>query len=139
MLWIKALHIGFVISWFAGIFYLPRLFVNSAMTEHDLTRQHLAIMQRKLYRFMTLLAVLAIFFGVVLLVGNWSYYMAQSWMHAKLLLVLALIAYHWQCGRYVRLFELGPVNYSDTYFRLFNELPVLAMFGIVILVIVRPF
>ncbi|MFK8021639.1 MAG: CopD family protein [Pseudomonadales bacterium] len=139
MLWIKALHIGFVISWFAGIFYLPRLFVNSAMATDPATQQQLAVMQRKLYRFMTGLAVLAVLFGIALLAGNWGYFMSQSWMHAKLALVLALIIYHWQCGRYVTAFEEGPVDYSHTYFRFFNELPVLAMFAIVILVVVRPF
>lgn len=139
MLWIKALHIIFVICWFSGIFYLPRLFVNSAMAETEDTRAQLNIMQRKLYRFMSLLAALAIFFGLVLYALNWEYYVTQMWMWLKLVLIVVLLAFHLTCGRFVRAFEAGTVDKSHRYFRIFNELPVALLFTIVILVVVRPF
>ncbi len=139
MLWIKALHIIFVVCWFSGIFYLPRLFVNSAMAETQDTRTQLSIMQRKLYRFMSLLAAFAIFFGLVLYAFNWEYYVTQVWMWLKLLLIVVLLAFHLSCGHFVRAFEEGPVNKSHRYFRIFNELPVALLFAIVILVVVRPF
>lgn len=139
MLWIKALHIGFVISWFAGIFYLPRLFVNSAMAEHEATRLHLAAMQTRLYRFMSVLAILAAVFGFILLAANLDYFLDQSWMWLKLLLVVLLVGYHLACGYYVRAFASGRVQRTHIYFRWFNEAPVLLMFAIVILVTVRPF
>ncbi|MFK7732364.1 MAG: CopD family protein [Pseudomonadales bacterium] len=139
MLWIKALHIIFVVCWFSGIFYLPRLFVNSAMAETEETKQQLNVMQHKLYRFMSLLAALAIFFGLVLYALNWEYYVSQLWMWLKLLLIVLLLAFHLACGRFVRAFEAGTVNKSHRYFRIFNELPVVLLFTIVILVVVRPF
>lgn len=139
MLTLKALHIAFVISWFAGIFYLPRLFVNAAMVEDDSTRQHLCLMQTKLYRFMSLLGFLAVGFGLALLFSNSDYFFAQKWMHLKLLLVAALIGYHLMCGRYVRLFNEGKVAHGHTFFRLFNETPVLLMFAVVFLAVTRPF
>lgn len=139
MLWIKALHIIFVVCWFSGIFYLPRLFVNSAMAETEETRAHLSIMQRKLYRFMSLLAGFAIFFGLVLYALNWEYYVTQLWMWLKLLLIVILLWFHLSCGRFVRAFEAGTVEKSHRYFRIFNELPVALLFTIVILVVVRPF
>ncbi len=139
MLWIKALHIAFVVCWFAGIFYLPRLFVNSAQTSDRNTLQTLAVMQRKLYRFMSLLAILAVLLGLLLLGQNWAYYSAQGWMQVKLVLVVLLIGYHLACGRYVHGFEQNKVKHSHIYFRWFNELPVLMLFSIVILAVVRPF
>ena len=139
MLWIKAFHIIFVICWFAGIFYLPRLFVNAAIAEHEQTRHQLIIMQRKLYRFMSGLAVLAVVFGLIALSINWSYFMSQAWMHAKLALVLLLIIYHFACGHFVRKFENNEEDHNHIFFRYFNEAPVLILFVIVILVVVRPF
>lgn len=139
MLWIKALHIIFVVCWFSGIFYLPRLFVNSAMATHAETRTQLNLMQHKLYRFMTGLAVFAVVFGLLLLSMNVPYYMQSGWMHAKLLLIILLIIYHIQCGRIVRAFAEDRNNKSHTYYRVFNEIPVLLLFAIVILAVVRPF
>jgi putative membrane protein len=139
MLWIKALHIIFVVCWFSGIFYLPRLFVNSAMAEHDSTREQLNLMQHKLYRFMTGLAVFAVVFGLILLSMNWQYYMQSGWMHAKLLLIVLLIIYHVVCGRIVKAFAEGRNEKSHTWYRVFNEIPVLLLFAIVILAVVRPF
>ena len=139
MLWIKAFHIIFVVCWFAGIFYLPRLFVNHAMTDSDAVKQQLCIMERKLYRFMTPLAILALLFGILLMAGNWTYYAHQGWMHAKLLLVLGLVAYHVYCGRLVAAFARDAVQHSHVFFRVINEIPVLALFAVVILVVVKPF
>ena len=139
MLWIRAFHIIFVVCWFAGIFYLPRLFVNHAMTDSDAVKQQLGIMERKLYRFMTPLAILALLFGMVLMAGNWTYYVQQGWMHIKILLVLGLVAYHVYCGRLVAAFARDSVQHSHVFFRVINEIPVLALFAVVILVVVKPF
>lgn len=137
-LWIKALHIIFVTSWFAGLFYLPRIYVNLAMVPADSTaeRDRLLLMAGKLYRFMLPLGVLALFFGLWLWLG---YGVGGGWMHAKLLLVLLLIGYHLYCGRLLRAFRAGTVTRSHVWFRWFNEAPVLVLFAVVILVVVKPF
>ena len=135
MLWIKALHIIFVISWFAGLFYLPRLFVNHAMVE-GATAERLLLMERKLYSFMTPLAVLALAFGAWLWLG---YGIGGGWLHAKLLLVAVLIAYHLYCGRLMRDFARNRNAHSHVWYRWFNEVPVLVLFAVVILVVVKPF
>ena len=142
MLWIKALHIVFVASWFAGLFYLPRIYVNLAMVPADsiAERDRLLLMARKLYRFMTILALPALALGLWL----WLYYgigmgQGQGWMHAKLLIVVALLAYHHSCGVLLRKFEMGPMQRSHVWFRWFNEVPVLMMLGAVVLVVVKPF
>ncbi len=142
MLWIKALHIVFVASWFAGLFYLPRIYVNLAMVPPDSVaeRQRLLLMARKLYRFMTILAVPALVLGLWL----WLYYgigkgPGNGWMHAKLLLVLLLLGYHHSCGSILRKFEAGLMQRSHVWFRWFNEAPVLMMLVAVCLVVVKPF
>ncbi len=136
MLWIKAFHIIFVTSWFAGLFYLPRIFVNHAMETNPDAMQRLAIMEQKLYRFMLPLAVLALVFGLWLWIG---YEISGKWMHPKLTLVVGLIAYHAYCGKIIRDFKAGLNKRSHLWFRWFNELPVLALSAIVILVVVKPF
>lgn len=137
MLWIKSLHIIFVTSWFAGLFYLPRLFVNHAMeTNHAETSARLKLMERKLYRFMLPLALLALGFGIWLWVG---YGISGGWMHAKLTLVAVLIAYHWYCGKLLEDFRLDKNTRSHVWYRWFNEVPVLVLVAIVILVVVKPF
>ncbi|MEW5887711.1 MAG: CopD family protein [Pseudomonadota bacterium] len=136
MLWVKALHIVFVVAWFAGLFYLPRLFVNHAMVEDAATAQRLLLMERKLFRFMTPLAVLALAFGLWLWLG---YGIAGGWLHAKLALVLVLVAYHLYCGRLLKDFAAGRNRRSHVWYRWFNELPVLILFAVVILVVVKPF
>ncbi|WP_047541199.1 CopD family protein [Methylotenera versatilis] len=136
MLWIKALHIIFVISWFAGLFYLPRLFVNHAMTQDAATQERLSLMEHKLYRFTLPLAVLAIVFGLWLWLG---YGIKGGWLHAKLLLVAGLIAYHMYCGKLMRAFAAGKNTHSHVWYRWFNEMPVLVLFAIVILAVVKPF
>lgn len=136
MLWVKALHIIFITSWFAGLFYLPRLFVNHAMVSDAATQQHLALMEYKLYRFMAPLAMLALIFGLWLWLG---YGITGSWLHAKLALVATLVAYHLYCGKLVKDFAQGRNRRSHVWFRWFNEIPVLLLLVIVILVVVKPF
>lgn len=140
MLWIKALHIVFVVSWFAGLFYLPRLFVNLAMENDPHAVQRLLVMARKLFRFMTMLAVPALVFGLWLYLGyGIGRGPGQGWMHAKLALVVVLIGYHHGCGVLLRKFEAGANARSHTFYRWFNELPVLVLLAVVILVVVKPF
>lgn len=136
MLWIKALHLIFVTSWFAGLFYLPRLFVNHAMVSDEATLERLTIMEHKLYRFMMPLAVLAIVFGLWLWLG---YGITGAWLHVKLVLVAGLVAYHLYCGKLMRAFKAGSNTRSHVWYRWFNEIPVLILFAVVILVIVKPF
>jgi putative membrane protein len=136
MLWVKALHIIFITSWFAGLFYLPRLFVNHAMVTDATTQQHLARMEYKLYRFMAPLAILALIFGLWLWLG---YGITGGWLHAKLALVAGLVAYHLYCGKLVKDFAQGKNQRSHVWFRWFNEIPVLLLLIIVILVVVKPF
>ena len=142
MLWTKALHIVFIASWFAGLFYLPRIFVNLAMVppESVAERGRLLLMARKLYRFMTILAVPALALGLVL----WLHYgigrgPGQGWMHAKLFIVLLLLGYHHGCGVILRKFQAGTMRRSHVWFRWFNEAPVLMMLVAVCLVVVKPF
>ncbi|KWR75664.1 CopD family protein [Cupriavidus sp. IDO] len=140
MLWVKALHIVFVVSWFAGLFYLPRIFVNLAMETDPASTQRLLLMARKLYRFMTMLAVPALVFGLWLYLGyGIGRGAGQGWMHAKLALVLVLIGYHHGCGVLLRKFEAGRNARSHKFYRWFNELPVLVLLAVVILVVVKPF
>ncbi|GBG03387.1 membrane protein [Azospira sp. I13] len=138
MLTLKALHIIFVASWFAGLFYLPRIFVNLAMVPEGSTaeRERLLLMARKLYRFMAPLAVLALACGTWLWLG---YGFGGGWLHAKLTLVLVLIGYHLYCGRLYRQFLAGDNRRSHVWFRWFNELPVLILFVVVFLVVLKPF
>jgi len=139
MLWLKAFHIFFVIAWFAGLFYLPRLFVNHAMAQDEATRTQLALMQRKLYRFMAPFAWLTVLLGGWLLAAGWEIYRGALWMHIKLALVALLIAYHFACGVFVRRFADGSNRHGHVFFRWFNEFPLLVLVGAVVLVIVRPF
>jgi putative membrane protein len=137
MLWVKSFHIFFVVSWFAGLFYLPRLFVNHAMADDAATRERLLMMERKLFRFMTPLGVLAVVFGLWL----WFAYFwgSGAWMHIKVLLVVFLIAYHAYCGRLLRDFERGRNSRSHVWYRVFNEVPVFLLLGSIVLAVVKPF
>jgi putative membrane protein len=141
-LWVKAFHIVFVASWFAGLFYLPRLFVNLAMVAPDshAERARLLLMARKLYRFAGILMLPAVVLGLIL----WLYYgvglgAGNGWMHAKLALVLGVLGYHHGCGRMLRRFEQGTNTRSERWFRVFNESSVLLFAAIVALVVVKPF
>lgn len=142
MLWIKALHIVFIASWFAGLFYLPRIFVNLALVppQSVAERERLLLMARKLYRFMTLLAVPALGLGLWLWLGyGIGLGPGSGWMHAKLLVVLLLLVYHFWCARLLGRFQRGQVTRGHVWFRWFNEAPVLMMLAAVVLVVVKPF
>lgn len=142
MLWIKAFHIVFVASWFAGLFYLPRIFVNLAMVPTDSVaeRARLLLMARKLYRFMTILTVPALGLGVWLWAGygiGWG--PGNAWMHAKLAVVVLVLGYHHSCGVILKKFESQTMAHSHVWFRWFNEAPVLMLLAAVLLVVVKPF
>lgn len=136
MLWIKAFHIIAVISWFAGIFYLPRLFVYHAMSEDRISQERFKIMQRKLYNgIMTPSAIATLGSGLWLL----SYGFWGNWMIAKLILVLAVLIFHLWCGTVIKQFAQDRNTRSHRFYRVMNEVPVLALIPIVILVVVKPF
>lgn len=136
MLWVKAFHIVFVASWFAGLFYLPRIFVNLAMESEAAATQRLLLMARKLYRFMSMLMIAALAFGLWLWLG---YGIAGNWLYAKLALVILLIGYHHACGSLLKKFENGRNGRSHVWYRWFNEVPVVLLVAIVILAVVKPF
>jgi putative membrane protein len=142
MLWIKSFHLIFVASWFAGLFYLPRIFVNLAQVAPDSVSEEarLLLMARKLMRFTTLLMVPALVLGLVL----WLYYgigmgPGNGWMHVKLTVVLLALGYHHVCGRLLRKFEAHANTHGHVWYRWFNEVPVVLFAFAVILVIVKPF
>ena len=139
-LWVKALHIVFVSSWFAGLFYLPRIFVNLAQVPSDshAERERLLLMARKLYRFTSFLMVGAIALGVVL-VAMQAAWLRMGWLHAKLLLVAVAIGYHHLCRGMLRSFEKLENRRRERWFRVFNEMAVLLFAAIVVLVVVKPF
>ena len=141
MLWVKTFHVFFVIAWFAGLFYLPRLYVNLAQVDRaasPLEYQRLLGMARRLYRFSTPLMVLAIALGLLLWFG-FGIGRGSGWIHLKFLLVLMLAGYHGYCARLLRGFEAGTNQRSDRWLRVFNELPVLVLLAIVALVTIKPF
>ncbi|MDP3137912.1 MAG: CopD family protein [Burkholderiaceae bacterium] len=140
MLWIKSLHIVFVASWFAGLFYLPRIFVNLAMVPagSEAERARLLLMAHKLMRFSTMLAVPALAFGLWLWLG-YGVGSGGAWLHAKLFVVLLVLGYHHVCGRLLRTFEAGGPMHSHVWYRWFNEIPVLLLLAAVVLAVVKPF
>jgi protoporphyrinogen IX oxidase len=138
MLWIKALHVMFVVAWFAGLFYLPRLFVYHADTNDEPGIARFRVMERRLLSLTHLAGTLAVFFGLATLAAEPA--LARlPWMQVKLVLVAGLIGYHVWCARLVQGFARGRPAHSSRWYRLFNELPALFLAGIVVLVIVRPF
>ena len=138
MLVVKSLHIWMVVSWFAGLFYLPRIFVNLAMVPEDsqAERERLLLMADKLYKFMTPLGILAIALGLWLWIG---YPFSGGWLHAKTLLVVILVIYHAQCARLLNDFRAGRNRRSHVWFRFFNEAPVLILLAVIFLVVLKPF
>lgn len=137
MLWIKALHIIFMVTWFAGMFYLPRLFVYHAMSEDKISIERFKVMERKLFfGIMTPGAILTILFGAWLWMG---YGFSGGWFHAKLSLVALLIAYHFYCGKLYMDFKYDRNQHGHVFYRWLNEFPVILLFAIVILVVVKPF
>lgn len=141
MLWIKSLHVVFMVTWFVGLFYLPRVFVYHTMSDQNNRDQieTFKVMERKLLAITNIGALLTIVFGSLLLIVWLPGLLTLGWMKLKLLLVLGLIAYHGYCARLVRVFRDDANTRSHVWYRWFNEVPVLFLIGIVILVIVRPF
>lgn len=136
MLWIKALHLIFITSWFAGLFYLPRIYVNLAMENDTQAYARLLLMAQKLYRFMQPLSILALAFGLWLWFG---YGFTGGWLHAKVFLVVLLLGYHHYCGKLLKQFVAHKNQRGHVWFRWFNEIPVLILIAIVVLVVVKPF
>ena len=136
MLWIKAFHIVFIASWFAGLFYLPRIFVNLAQETETVATARLLLMARKLHRFTTILMFPALAFGLWLWLG---YGFKGGWLHAKLALVIVAVGYHHACGSLLKKFEHGANRRAHTWYRWFNEVPVVLLTAITILVVVKPF
>ena len=136
MLWIKAAHIVLIASWFAGLFYLPRIFVNLAMETEAAATSRLLLMARKLYRFTNMLGLAAVLTGVWLWLG---YGFSGGWLHAKITLVILVIGYQHMCKAQLKKFEAGTNVRSHTWYRWFNEVPVVLLAAIVILVVVKPF
>jgi protoporphyrinogen IX oxidase len=137
MPWLKAFHVVFVVTWFAGLFYLPRLFVYHVITEDDTGRARFALMERRLFAMMTLGGALAVLLGASLVVAA-PEYLAFGWLRAKLVLVAALIGYHLWCYRLMRALAAGAATHSQRWYRLFNELPGVLLIAIVVLAIVKP-
>ncbi|HTL24973.1 MAG TPA: CopD family protein [Burkholderiales bacterium] len=137
MLWVKALHIVFMVTWFAGLFYLPRLFVYHAMTDDRVSHERFLVMERKLYwGIMTPGGVLTIVFGLWLWFA-WGF--SGGWLHAKVALTALLVVYHIWCGKLMLDFRAGRNRKSHVWFRWFNEAPTLVLFAVVILVVLKPF
>lgn len=140
MLWIKAFHIISLVAWFAGIFYLPRLYVYHATAEDSVSILRFKTMERRLYNgIMWPAALLTTCFGIWLTSYNWSYYLHAPWMHAKLALVGLVWVYHLMCGYYLQQFKHDNNHSSAFFFRVFNEIPTILLTLIVILVVVKPF
>jgi protoporphyrinogen IX oxidase len=137
MLWLKALHVVFVVTWFAGLFYLPRLFVYHVTTADAAGRARFELMERRLFAMMTVGGALAVLLGASLVVAAPGY-LAFGWLRAKLVLVAVLIGYHAWCYRLMRGLASGSAAHSQRWYRLFNELPGLLLIAIVVLAVVKP-
>jgi putative membrane protein len=138
MLWLKAFHVIFVVTWFAGLFYLPRLFVYHVAASDPPGLQRFIVMERRLFFLMTLGALLAVLFALALLIEQPAY-LQQGWLRAKLLLVACLVLYHFGCYRLMRTLRAGQRPYSQRWLRLYNEVPALLLVAIVVLAVVKPF
>jgi len=137
MLWLKALHVVFVVTWFAGLFYLPRLYVYHTVTTDAPGLQRFVAMERRLFFIMSLGALLAVLFGLAMILAAPGY-LAQGWLRAKLLLVALLVGYHFWCYRLMQALRAGVNPHSQRWYRWFNELPGLLLLAIVILAVVKP-
>jgi putative membrane protein len=137
MLWLKAFHVVFVVTWFAGLFYLPRLFVYHVTATDEIGLQRFAVMERRLFGIMTIGAVLAVSFGLSMILAAPGY-LAFGWLHVKLVLVAVLIGYHVWCYRLMVALREGRNSRSERWLRLFNEAPALLLIGIVVLAVVKP-
>ena len=137
MLWLKAFHIIFVVTWFAGLFYLPRLFIYHASAVDPASRERFATMERRLFVIMTIGASLAVLFGLALVAAA-PVYLSLTWLRVKLVLVAALIGYHVWCQRLMRDLRAGQLAHSGRWLRAFNEIPSVLLIAIVILAVVKP-
>ncbi|XQW85523.1 CopD family protein [Thalassotalea piscium] len=139
ILWLKALHVCFMVAWFAGIFYLPRLFVNHAETDNQVIRDQLKGMEKRLLFFVTPFAILTVSLGIALIAQYGYDWFAQArWLHIKITLVLFLIVYHGYCFKLLKDFQQDKNSRSGRFYRVFNEVPVLILFAVVILVYIKP-
>src|SRR5690242_11075708 len=136
MLWVKALHLFFVISWFAGLFYLPRLFVYHAATADRPGLERFVVMERRLFMIMSLAAIGSVGFGLWLMLGLW--WPAPLWLQVKLGLVVVLLLYHMACYKLMRDFRAGRNRLGQRFYRLFNELPALLLLAVLFLVVLKP-
>ncbi|QWF71520.1 protoporphyrinogen oxidase HemJ [Methylomonas paludis] len=141
MLWLKALHLIFMVTWFAGLFYLPRLFVYHAMSDDSISRERFKVMESKLYfGIMTPGMILTLGFGVYMLVDYaWTLYSGSLWLHLKLGLLALLVAYHLYCWKWLLDFKHDRNTRSHVFFRWINEIPVLFLLAIVFLAVLKPF
>jgi len=137
MLWLKAFHVVFVVTWFAGLFYLPRLFVYHVATTDESGLARFVVMERRLFFIMSLGALLAVLFGGAMIVSAPGY-LGQGWMRAKLILVAALVGYHFGCYRLMLALRAGHNRHTQRWYRLFNEAPALLLLAIVVLAVVKP-
>jgi protoporphyrinogen IX oxidase len=141
MLWLKALHLIFMVTWFAGLFYLPRLFVYHAMSDDDISHERFKIMERKLFwGIMTPGMLITLLFGIWMLVDYaWALYGQSGWLHAKLAMLLLLVVYHGFCGLWLKDFKQDRNQHSHVFYRWINEIPVLFLVGIILLAVIKPF
>ena len=139
MLWLKAFHVIFVVMWYAGLFYLPRLFVYHAMSEDRISIERFKVMERKLFAITNVGGVGALALGTWLLVAYWESYAGSGWVHAKLALVAVQVAHHAWCGKLMLDFRADRNRHGHRFYRIINEVPALTLVGIVVLVIVKPF
>lgn len=137
-LWFKALHIAFMVTWFAGLFYLPRLFIYHAEAGDDISRDRFKVMERRLFIMMTIGAVLTAIFGLALLLINPTLF-SQAWFQVKLILLVGLVVYHLRCRHWIQLLKVGQVPENTKWLRWFNEIPVIFLLGIICLAIIKPF
>jgi putative membrane protein len=139
MLWFKALHLIFMVTWFAGLFYLPRLFVYHAMADDQVSVDRFKVMERKLFIMMTMGAVLTFVFGIGLLMsGAYLGNTLPLWLKIKFILLGVLVLYHWHCHKMIRIFRCDNNKYNHIFFRWYNEFPILILFAIIFLAILRP-
>ena len=140
ILWLKAFHVIFMVAWFAGLFYLPRLFVNHAETASKEVREHLKGMEKRLLYFISPFALITVGLGIALIMQyGTAWFVASHWLHVKIALVIGLLAYHGYCFALVKTFREDKNIRSGKFYRLFNEAPVFIMFAVIILVYVQPF
>jgi len=137
-LWVKALHIAFMVTWFAGLFYLPRLFIYHVEANADPERERFSVMERRLFIIMTIGAVFTTLLGLILLWSNPGL-LTQGWFNLKLLFLAGMLVYHIRCYRWIRVLKMKPLPADTKWLRWFNEIPVVFLLGIICLAVVKPF